>query len=148
MDNVFLVSGRKLKITSYSYIAISLICFSFQQQERLKEKKRRCILLFSKQFKFQYTTFRSILYMPASSHSYDIISPFWHYLSPQRVASWMNWQRFRPFSWVKDCFSFPSPFVLTLNVPSNWALRLQMKRRKWMIIKQIITLPRHHWHSL
>lgn len=39
MDNVFLVSGRKLKITSYSYIAISLICFSFQQQERLKEKK-------------------------------------------------------------------------------------------------------------
>lgn len=57
--------------------------------------------------------------------------PILTHLSPRKDASWMNW-RFHPSSWAKDCFSFLSPFVLILNVPSNWALKLEMKRRKYV----------------
>lgn len=57
--------------------------------------------------------------------------PILNYLSPRKDASWMN-RHFHPSSWVKDCFSFLSPSVLILNVPSNWALKLETKRRKYV----------------
>lgn len=62
--------------------------------------------------------------------------PILNYLSPRKDASWMS-QHFHPSSWVKDCFSFLSPSVLILNVPSNWALKLETQRRKYVTTNPI-----------
>jgi len=65
MNNNYLVSGRKRKITSYSWTMLSLISFSSQQQKNEQVNK-----------KIQYNSLGNILFMSATSCSEDRISPF------------------------------------------------------------------------